>query len=207
MSNRIYVDVDDVLAETTRSIVAVVEQLFGKRVPFEALATFRLDRAFGLDVQQYARLMHEIHRPEWLEELEPLPGSSEALASWTEQGFDIAVVTGRPPTTNAASRRWLERRGIPHASFDSVDKYARHGGDDRHSLTLDALRKMEFAVAVEDSLEMAALLAEGSAETVLLVDRPWNRDVSALRPDLAERIFRVADWDEIARRFRPPGGF
>ena len=199
MPSRIYVDVDDVLAQTTREIARTVEALFGKRVFFEQLRTFDLAESFGLDASEQAELMEKIHRPDWLEALPPLEGASETLGRWRADAHEVCVVTGRPAGTNPASLHWLERHGMHHSSFDSLDKYARHVGRDAeaHSLTLEALARKRFALAIEDSLDMAVRLADGIAELVLLMDRPWNRSTDAVPPAARDRIVRVRDWEEI----------
>ena len=80
----------------------------------------------------------------------------------------------------------------------TVDKYGRYAGETADA-TLEQLRELPFALAVEDSLEMARFLAEHGTRRVLLMDRPWNR--VALPSDLAagQRIVRVSDWFEVAR--------
>lgn len=198
---RIYVDVDDVLSETTRALVRLVEQLFGRRVRFEDVVSFHLGRSFGLTSAEYERLMEAAHRPELLETLDPVPGAVAALEGLAARGCRVAVVTGRPASSNPASLRWLERHRIPYSSFDSLDKYARHGPEEAngHSLTLKRLFELDLALAIEDSLEMAALLAQRSRARVILFDRPWNRDVRQIAPATLARIVRVRDWPELLR--------
>lgn len=196
---RIYVDVDDVLSETTRALVCLAEQLFGRRIHFEDVLSFDLGRSFGLTPQEHGRLMEAAHRPELLESLDPVPGAAAALEGFAARGCRVAVVTGRPAWSNPSSLRWLERHRIRYSSFDSLDKYTRHGPDEAsgHSLTLARLLELDLALAIEDSLEMAVLLAERSSARVALFDRPWNRDVREIPPATLARIARVRDWPEL----------
>ena len=199
---RIYVDLDDVLAETARMFVELLTELHGKRVEFEEIENFDLSRSFDLTRDQLDEFMRVAHEPERLERVEPIAGAAAALSAWTERGYQVSVMTGRPPSTEAISRRWLRLRGIPHDSVQSVDKYGRSGlyeAEDPHSvIALSDLPADGFRLAVEDHLEIAARLAERLTAPVVLLDRPWNR--YAERPG----VTRCADWEEILERYPAP---
>ena len=193
---RIYLDLDDVLARTTERIVARLNRLFDRNVRFEELDGFDLGECFRLDAQERARAMQSVHEVDFLDSLEVAPGVLPLLEGWARRGYHLAVVTGRPPATRSASQRWLERHGVPHHSLYTVDKYGRYAGEPADT-TLEALRALPFALAIEDSLEMAAFLASHGTRRVLLMDRPWNR---ALSPAASPCIERVRDWSEVARQ-------
>ena len=196
MSRRIYVDQDDVLAETTARFPAVVQELFGRSKTFEEIHTFHLDRAFGLSSAELARLFEFVHAGEFLIELEARDGAIEVLEGGEAAGHEIRVVTGRPPQAHAHSVDWLAHRDIPHAHFHICDKYDRFetGADVLH---LDDVRALDFEIAVEDSLDMAGLLAGWGVPEVLLLDRPWNRDHDSLPEAVRDRVQRVDNWQQI----------
>ena len=200
MSSRIYVDLDDVLAETTSRFPAVVERLFGRSKAFEDIHTFHLDVAFGLEPEELETLFEFVHDGDFLIELEPREGAIELLADWEATGHEIRIVTGRPPQSHAHSIDWLARQAVPHAFFHICDKYDRFetGAEVLH---LDDVRDLDFHVAVEDSLEMAGQLASWGVEQVFLLDRPWNRDHGSLSESQRERVQRVENWQEIRERF------
>jgi uncharacterized HAD superfamily protein len=205
-AGRIYVDLDDVLAQTIHSLVALLERHFARRVEIEDVVHFDLGRSFGLAPNELAEFMRLVHQPQVLAALKPSPGAAPALASWIERGYAVAVMTGRPPSAASASRRWLREHRIPHTSFACIDKYSREdwAGPPGRALPLDALTGLGFALAVEDSLEMAALLAERCGVPVALMDRPWNRDLSGLGPAARAGIVRCHGWAELAERFPHP---
>ena len=200
-ARRIYVDLDDCVAETTSRFPAVVQRLFGRTRDFEDIHSFHLDRAFGLSADELRRLFEFVHDGDFLLELEPREGALETLRSWDEAGHEIRVVTGRPPDSRAHTIEWLARRRVPHAHFHLCDKYDRFPADGE-VLHLDDVKALEFDVAVEDSLEMAALLAGWGVERVLLLDRPWNRDGTGVDEGLRSLVRRVRDWEEIRRLLR-----
>ena len=199
-AGRIYVDVDDVLAATSESFLVLVEQLFGKRLRVEDIHHFDLSRAFGLDSEDYAKLMDAIHEPEVLESMRPLAGAAEVLGAWTDAGYQIAIMTGRPPHSLEVTQRWLRRHGLRHGSVECVDKYGRFDGGTQ----LEAIRGRCFRLAIEDSPQMALLLARHGGQTVALMDRPWNRTLPPLEDSERARIVRVRDWEEIGSRFGHP---
>lgn len=193
-------DVDDVLAATSESFLVLVEEMFGKRLRVEDIQHFDLARSFGLDAEDHERLMDAVHEPEVLEGMRPVAGASEVLGAWSDAGYQIAIMTGRPPDCLDLTRRWLRRHRLNHGSVDCVDKYGRFEG----GIELDALRGMRFNLAVEDSPEMAGFLARHVSRTVALMDRPWNRTLPPLEESERARIVRVRDWEEIGSRFGHP---
>jgi len=191
MRRPVYVDIDDVLCHTTREIARLAGEHLGRRVPFERLHSFDLARSFDLDAEEHARLLELAHHPDSIGRYEPLAGAREVLQEWCGRGYAPALCTGRPPSTEAATRAWLERHRMPHASLHFVDKYGRFDGPG-----LEELAALDFAFAVEDSLEVAAFLTGRGVPTALL-DRPWNRTPSRLPAGAV----RCTTWTEIARLF------
>jgi uncharacterized HAD superfamily protein len=196
MKPRIYVDIDDVLCQTALALTAVLEEHFGRRIAFEEVKWFDLARSFGLSGADHARLLELAHDPSVLSGYEPVAGAREVLTSWSGRGYDLALCTGRPPSTEAATRAWLAEHRMPYSAVYFVDKYGRHRDED--SMDLEDVAAMEFALAVEDSHEMATFLTRAAGIPVALIDRPWNRT------ETDARIVRCATWSEVGRAFPDP---
>ena len=160
-SETIYVDMDDVLCETARGCLDVIERLFGKRVAYEQLIDFDLGNSCELSAEETAALYHIVHHPDELLRLKPVNGAIAVLNRWIAAGFEIAIVTGRPPATYEVSLDWLAREGMPYHSFTVVDKYRRFPTETAVSLSELAARK--FVFAVEDSATMARYLGRADA--------------------------------------------
>jgi hypothetical protein len=195
-SGTIYVDMDDVLCETAQGCLAIIEREFGKQMSYERLTNFNLGEACGLDPEDTAELYRIVHHPDELLKLEPIEGAVRTIGQWIGAGYEIAIVTGRPPVTSEPSLAWLAREGVPYHSFTVVDKYGRFAADDTTAVSLSELARRQFCFAVEDSPIMAKYLAEQMGVSVKLFDRPWNR-----RAVEHPRIIRVNHWDEIAEAF------
>lgn len=193
MKAPIFVDMDDVIAETTRTYPDLVRREFGVEASYEEIADFDLSNSFGLTRAQLAHLFKVVHTREVLMGFSPVPGAKETLAAWQAQGYPIAVVTGRPPETREISLAWLEREKVPFDSFDICDKYGRHHPRQGPFITLDEVKQRAYTLAVEDSLSMAAFLSGPMEVPTFLFDRPWNRH-GRVHPACT----RCTSWAEIA---------
>lgn len=179
----------------------------GRTFDLEDVTAFDLAISFGLDEDDFLRFMERAHADEVLDSIVPRAGVESVLHEWRGVGLGLEVVTGRPPSTGAVTRRWLARCGIPHDSVEFVDKYGRpdwRGGSEVATPMAELGRRQHYVLAVEDSLEMAQFLVERLDVTVALLDRPWNRETGALPGAVLSRVHRCAGWEEIAERFSEP---
>ncbi len=189
----IYVDMDDVLCETARALLAISEREFGKTILYHQLNTFEVGEACGLQPEEVAELFRLAHDPDELLAMAPIKEAVAILEQWSIAGHEIAIVTGRPPATYEASIEWLSRHRLPYHTFTMVDKYGRFTTENTIAITLSELAEKQFSFAVEDSPTMARFLAEEMKTLVALLDRPWNQEVEH------SLISRHRDWPEIAR--------
>ncbi len=189
----IYVDMDDVLCHTARHFLAIVEREFGKRFTYEQLTDFDIGQACNLQPKECDELYRIVHESHELLNLRPIGEAIEVLRQWTAAGYEIAIVTGRPPDTQDVSLDWLARHKVPFATFTMVDKYGRFATDATAAISLGELRQRTFCWAVEDSLPMARYLADQMAVPVALIDCPWNRAAAE-----HAGIARYSAWSEIA---------
>lgn len=192
-SRTVYVDLDDVLCQAARHFLLIVEREFGKRLAYEQLTDFDVGQSCGLTPNESEELYRIVHRPEELLAMEPMREAAAALQDWQKQGYEIAIVTGRPPESHEISIEWLAKHNISHSSFTVVDKYSRFATENTIAIRLEDLARREFCWAVEDSLPMARYLAERMKLPVALIDCPWNRSTEAI-----ERVQRFRDWPSIA---------
>ena len=191
-SKEIYVDMDDVLCETARQFLVVIEREFGKQIAYERLTDFDFETSCDLTAVQRAKLYEKIHYADEILAIEPIPEAIDVLNQWAGAGYQIAIVTGRPPDTYASSIEWLARFQVPYHSFTVVDKYGRFETENTVGLTLAELATKKFCWAVEDSLPMAKFLATTMNLPVALLDRPWNQQAVE-----HANITRYSGWKEL----------
>lgn len=191
----IYVDLDDVLCQTARHFLVIVEREFGKVVSYEQLTNFDIGTACELSPRERAKLYRIVHEPDELMKMAPIDAALAALREWANARYEIAIVTGRPPSACDASLAWLAHHRVPYHSFTMVDKYSRFNTANTVAISLNELPARQYCWAVEDSLPMAEFLAAQMAVPVALVDCPWNR--SAQEP---AKVSRHTDWKIIVQR-------
>jgi len=192
MAQPIYVDIDDVLCDTARALMALLEQEFNKSVSFESIMSFDLKVSFGLTQSEYEHFMHLAHLPDQILKMDRIPEAVETLRGWMDSGHDISIVTGRPTYTHDTTLKWLSNNNVPFSDFLMVDKYSRAEKEAPEAVSLENLSKMKFHAAVEDSYDMARLIADKMKTPVYLVDRPWNRAAHT-----NNKIKRFHAWAEI----------
>ena len=189
----IYGDMDDVLGETARRFLIVIEREFGKKASYEQLTDFDFERSCGLTAAERKRLYELVHYDAELLAIEPIPQAIGVLQCWQQKGVAIAIVTGRPPDSMEVSLQWLARYRVPFDSFTVVNKYGRFKTENSIGLTLAELAERHYDWAVEDSLPMAQFITERMQIPVALLDRPWNRE-----PEQNSLITRCGDWGAVA---------
>jgi uncharacterized HAD superfamily protein len=190
----VYVDLDDVLCQTAHRFLVIVEREFGKRVAYEQLTNFDIGTACGLQPEESDSLYRIVHEPDELMQMAPIDHAIATLHQWAGAGYEIAIVTGRPPDSYEPSLAWLSQHHVPHHSFTMVNKYARFETENTVAISLDELATRNYCWAVEDSLPMAQYLAGAMKVPVALIDCPWNRSA-----ENHANVGRYSDWSTIAQ--------
>jgi len=204
MSNRmIYIDVDDVISDTTITYPTLLEKHFGKTIPFEAIISFDLGVSFDLDSEDLARFMQIAHSPEIITAYQPRAGAIESINLFISMGYEVVIVTGRPPSSRALTQEWLTKHNISFHHLLFVDKYSRilPGAHPSNAISLEVFAQMNFCFAVEDSSDMARFLSNDMHVPVALLDRPWNRNSQYQDNSSAALVNRCHTWDEVIKTF------
>ena len=200
MNAVVYVDIDDVLCETARRLMRLLNDRFGRSVQYEEITTFDLEVAFSLDAEQTRVLSELFHDPGVLTALDPVDGAAATLGRWRAAGIEVDIVTGRPPVTDGPTRDWLAAHRVPYDRLFYMDKFNRGNaampGTD--ILTAATLRERPYAFAVDDAVPMIRFFAETTTVPVVVFDRPWNRNCAAAVPCVADgAVHRCRSWADI----------
>jgi uncharacterized HAD superfamily protein len=122
----IYVDFDDVLADTTSAFLKILELEFGKRVNFEDIFSFDLQASFGLGESEFEHFFQRVHQPEVIMAFAPIEGAVGVLQEWITLGYQISIVTGRLTSAYAASLDWLSKHNEFSLAVEDSAKMALH---------------------------------------------------------------------------------
>ena len=194
---QIYIDFDDCLCETARHFSGLVQDMFGKDVPYENINFFNLQKSFDLTDKEYEDLMIKGHTPEVLLAYAETTGASETVNGWLEEGHEVSIITGRPYSAFEPSREWLDQHGLKQVKLYCLDKYGRDSfiKGSEFSLKLEDYYKMHFDIAVEDSPMAFRFFDHLPNLKVMVFDRPWNRECELP----GENYTRCHDWKTIRR--------
>lgn len=194
---------DDVISDTTVTFPSLLEEYFGKTISFESITSFDLGKSFDLTMEELNRFMDIAHSPETVAAYRPRTGAIESLESFNSLGYDIVIVTGRPPYAKDLTEEWLEKHQIPFHDLLFADKYSRMfpAVPSAAAISLEALAQMDFCFAVEDSGYMAGFLSQRLQTPVALMDRPWNRTSQYLDASSLDLVNRCMDWNEVMDMF------
>lgn len=192
---RIYCDIDDVLSETATALCELAERMFRKRVVYDEVRDFNLQKVFSLTDEEMARYTEESHSYENLLAYAEVPGAVEAIKALLAAGHTIDLVTGRPVSSWRGTEAWLKKVGLDFLPVVYVDKYSRPAVQDP-----DAPRRVKredflahpYDVAIDDSPIALRALEAWQSTRVFIFDRPWNRDYSP-----SANMTRVKGWSEI----------
>lgn len=196
----IYVDIDDVISDSTKQFTHVLSEHFDKSCNIEEITSFDLQKSFHLTDDEYRHFMELIHAPEVLRNNDPVRGAAESIRKLNDHGYEIIVITGRPVTTYEDSLYWLESHEITFSELYFVDKYGRYDAETAlpYVKQVEDLRDFNFTCAVEDSFATSLKLADMGIPVALL-DRPWNRIPLAEDSKEASLINRCDGWQEVTR--------
>lgn len=198
---RIYLDFDDVLAESFKALSEFAFASFGKSPAPGKQTHFDLHISLGLDETQYDAFMDEFHATKLLD-IDEIPGACETLRGWLSDGIEPVVVTGRPFSAHDDSVRWLEERGVSPVQVLHVDKYGRFHDDSASPVVqFDDLRSYGFGLAVDDAPAALDALSRARMCPFVVFERPWNLGWSPPAGG-ATPLEKTGDWrriDEIAR--------
>jgi hypothetical protein len=190
---KVYLDFDDVLAETFRELAAFAAARFGKTPPPGKETHFDLHESLGLSNDEYGVFMERFHA-ERLLAVEEVSGACETLRAWRKDGIEPEVVTGRPVSAHADSVQWLADRGLSGVPVLHVDKYARFPDPAAPGvLPFPALRERGYGFAVEDAPAALDVLSRSLPCPYAVHERPADGTAPALR---------TARWEEIDRAVR-----
>ncbi len=188
----IFIDIDDVIAKTSASVLDLAKELFNKDLKHEDLVSFDLEKTLNLSSSEMDVFFKELHNEDLLINTPLISDAKISLEKIKEMGYIIYLITGRLPSTYGVTKKWLKKNEINYDYLYFADKYSRYPEkkNESHILSMDKLSEINFTLAVEDSLIMARWFSKRKTKVALL-DNPWNREKTG------ESIKRCHNWNEV----------
>lgn len=172
------IDIDDVLSDTTTTLLRELNSRHGTDYSVEAMTTQLVWDSFKIPAQHVLELVLSM---DFQTLCSPIEGAVEATHRLRDQGYEVWLVTARPTMFKENTEAWLARWGF---AYDHLEM--NQGGTAKAGCL-----PRNAAIAFEDHAETAFALAE-RAGVVYLFNKPWNRDAV-----LPGNVRRVGNWDEV----------
>lgn len=172
------IDIDDVLSDTTTTLLRELNARHGTDYSIEAMTTQFVWDSFKIPAQHVLEL---VLSPDFQNLCAPIEGAVAATHRMQAQGYEVWLVTARPTLFQENTEAWLKHWGF---AYDHLEM--NQGGTAKAGCL-----PRSAAIAFEDHAETAFTLAQRS-EVVYLFARPWNRELA-----LPDNVRRIAGWGEV----------
>lgn len=184
------VDIDNVIADTAKVILAAYNNRFTLNLAYEELTDFYFVKDQG-EVNGHAFVSEMFHTHELHRKITPYPGAREMLSLFHSAGHSIHYITARPHTVKDITIRWLKRHGFlfPDATLDLIHS-SKFGHDTEYKLRMAAEYRLD--VMMEDNHDIANNLSM----MTYLFNRPWN-----MKKYVKSTVIRVDDWIQLEEDF------
>lgn len=176
------VDIDNVIADTEKSLRRLLFDERGIRLDREDISSYSLEGIAGIGREDLSFLLDRFNNGGIFLDVEPIEGARETILRLKER-HRIVLVTSRPEKVAFITREWLDRNGIPY--------------DELHFASKTKLNGIPYDLFLEDQDNFAYEIAD-EGTFVLLFDAPWNRSVRHVN------IERVYSWQDVQRFCFPP---
>lgn len=186
----IAIDIDEVLASCIDAYIKFSNERFNTTLSFKDFSHWNWAECTALPQDVMAERIIEFVESSFYDEMEPIPGSHEAireLATW----HSLHAVTSRWGKQVPKTEPWLNHhfpntfKGL-HFSHNPIAGVTSHGKKSKSQICFD----LKASVIIDDSLSFANECA-GQNLSVILLDYPWNRE------NVAEGVIRASSWDNI----------
>lgn len=201
MNKRVILDVDDVLLDFVTPLIDFVRQNYsdicdkyleenGMELSKEKFHSYNLRHVVGCSEDCEKKIIFSFYEDVRFSNLPSIKGAREAILDFEKRGYELFIATSRPNTSEAITKASLAM----HFPVTFSEFYFSSGQlVSNGSLTKGKLcRELNAAFLIDDSPRYAeSCLEEGKGTRPILLDAPWNRDVS--NPE----ILRAENWQAV----------
>jgi 5'(3')-deoxyribonucleotidase len=175
------IDLDGVLGDQVTPVLPRILQRYGVSLQFDDVTEWRLPVDNSDIAHEIARALTD---PDYIREM-PVHHGAEAMMARLYRENTVVIVTARADATSDLTRRWLFSNRLWH---------------DELVHTSEAMKsEFEMDVLLDDYVGNVAEYLENAPGKAVLLRRPWNRDTSSVRQQIAGgRLFEVSSLDEVA---------
>lgn len=193
-TNKIWVDIDDVLSETIANFIPYLKEYHNVHLEYEDFKHFNFQKLEkfpnkNITLTETHDMWNEFSYSNHWKQMEVLYWSAEKLIELITAWFEIILITARWESLGLNTEEWLKYR-FPWVKFSWIYFAWIFWW---HSIKKSEIcKKLDIEIMIEDSLENCLELAENGIKSYL-IKKPWNEYFEINNPD----IKRVNSWSEI----------
>jgi len=170
----ILVDMDDTIEQLLKTWIDRANERFGRHVTLDEVTDWNVAAPFpGIEKQEIYHLTYE---PGFWSSIEPMPGASEALKHFMDEGHEVYIVTATEIEHVEEKMKKLLFRYFPFLDWGQVIITCRK-------------QLIRGDVLIDDGIHNL----EGGQYKKILFSAPHNRGYDAE----ANGMIRVHGWDEV----------
>lgn len=192
-SNRVGIDLDDVLADTIHALISFHNDFYGTSLKKYNFHSQFYCNVWGGTIEDAIRKIQEFHDSAYFDNIRPVNGSAKFIDSLYLKN-DLYIITSRREAFIEKTISWLGRHfpGKFKGIYFSDNHYIGYNG--KKTKTQICL-EIGAKVMIEDSLEYSKECGK-SGINVILLDCPWNqsKDIPGV-----ERVYSL---DEAAGKIK-----
>src|SRR3989344_4200129 len=187
---RIYVDVDDTLAETTEVFLSYLEKEHNIILKEEHLYEYPFSENYLQKKFKKFDYIRDFEKSPYFRKIRPAENSQAAISSLAKNN-KLFIVSGRNMGLMKETKKWISKFFPGYFSeIHLVNNNPRKNevkGIPKHEM----FKRLKCSFAVEDDPGPALSISEMGCK-VLLFERPWNKSLN-----LNENLIRVKNWTEV----------
>jgi uncharacterized HAD superfamily protein len=189
----IAVDADEILAAFIEHFLIYHNEKYQTDVSKDKVFTFKLETLFNIDETLVLSRMNEYYDNREVLKIEPVEGSIEGINQLLKKGYELQIVTARPPFYKELTVEWVEKH-FPDKFQQIHFAFNPYNRNSEKMTKAQICKQIGAKVLLDDNL-VNALDCASNGITVYLMDAPWNQT-----DDLPENIIRVKSWKEIVEK-------
>jgi uncharacterized HAD superfamily protein len=183
---KVGVDIDDVVVDFMGGFLEFCNLKLNKSLCLDDWGSYFLYDVYGVSKQKELEIVEEFHNSDRFEKLGLIGGAKEGVGV-LQKNHKLILITSRKPIFKEMTREFIKKH-FGEGCFEIF-----------HSINPDEVKDMKKSdICVNENVDLLiednqgyALEVAQQGITVLLLDKPWNKNVEH------ENIRRVEDWEGI----------
>jgi uncharacterized HAD superfamily protein len=162
--------------------------MYGTDMTRDRITDYMMEKVWNMPMEDIFPRIETFYKSSDHDMVLPVDGSIDAIKRLSQK-HELIIVTSRPDFVKEGTLGWLEKHfGNLIKEVHFTNQFMGNGGV--KTTKADVCKRVGIEVLIEDAPVYAKNVSKEGIP-VLLIDTPWNKDVSG------DLITRVYSWDEI----------